>query len=249
MRCAFRRQIFRQSLPLAAGHEHIEDSVEVFALVDRPPPSAAPGRRNERSDQHSLGVAQVTRITKAAAAIGKAMFGHENATPLQRAVDRITALLGRPRFIGVLTVIAASWISLNLLAAALGYRPIDPPPFSWLGGAVSLVSLYMVILILATQQREYQLAQLREQLTLELAILSEQKTAKVIQLLEESRRDNPLIRDRVDQEAEAMAQPADPQSVLVRPPITTRDDDSALCALRVLINTFADGRGSVILAC
>jgi uncharacterized membrane protein len=69
-------------------------------------------------------------------------------------------------------------------------------------------------LILATQQREYQLAQLREQLTLELAILSEQKTAKVIQLLEESRRDNPLIRNRVDQEAEAMAQPADPQSVL-----------------------------------
>jgi uncharacterized membrane protein len=76
------------------------------------------------------------------------------------------------------------------------------------------VSLYMVVLILATQRREYQLAQLREQLTLELAILSEQKTAKVIQLLEESRRDNPLIRDRVDHEAEAMAQPADPQSVL-----------------------------------
>ena len=79
--------------------------------------------------------------------------------------------------------------------------------------------------------------------------MSEQKTAKVIQLLEESRRDNPLIRDRVDQEAEAMAQPADPQSVLVRPPITTRDDDSALCALRVSINTLDDGRGSMILAC
>jgi uncharacterized membrane protein len=92
--------------------------------------------------------------------------------------------------------------------------PYRSTPFSWLGGAVSLVSLYMVILILATQQREYQLAQLREQLTLELAILSEQKTAKVIQLLEESRRDNPLIRNRVDQEAEAMALPADPQSVL-----------------------------------
>ena len=44
--------------------------------------------------------------------------------------------------------------------------------------------------------------------------MSEQKTAKVIQLLEESRRDNPLIHDRVDQEAEAMAQPTDPQSVL-----------------------------------
>ncbi len=75
-------------------------------------------------------------------------------------------------------------------------------------------SLYTVVLILATQRPEYQLAQLREQLTLELASLSEQETAKVIQLLEESRRDNPLIRDRVDQEAEAIAQPAHPQWVL-----------------------------------
>jgi uncharacterized membrane protein len=139
---------------------------------------------------------------------------HQNATPLQRAVDRITAFVGRPRFIGVLTLLAAGWISLNLLADAFGYRPIDPPPFAGLGGAVSLISLYIVVLILATQRREYQLAQLREQLTLELAVLNEQKTAKVIQLLEESRRDNPLIRDRIDQEADAMAQPADPQSVL-----------------------------------
>jgi hypothetical protein len=68
----------------------------------------------------------------------------QNATPLQRAVDRITALLGRPRFIGVLTALAAGGISLNVLAAALGYRPIDPPPFSGLGGAVSLVSFYLV---------------------------------------------------------------------------------------------------------
>ncbi|WP_051335335.1 DUF1003 domain-containing protein [Methylocapsa acidiphila] len=139
---------------------------------------------------------------------------HQNTTPLQRTVDRMTALVGRPQFIGVLTAIAAGWVSLNLFAAALGFRPIDPPPFSGLASAVSLVSLYIVVLILATQRREYQLAQLREQLTLELAILSEQKTAKVIQLLEESRRDNPLIRDRVDQEADAMAQPADAQSVL-----------------------------------
>jgi uncharacterized membrane protein len=107
-----------------------------------------------------------------------------------------------------------AWISLNLLAPALGYRPIDLPPFSWLASAVSLVSLYTVVLILATQRREDQLGRRRELLILELAILSEQKTAKVIELLEEVRRDNPFIRDRVDQEAEVMAQPADPKSVL-----------------------------------
>jgi uncharacterized membrane protein len=139
---------------------------------------------------------------------------NDNATPMQRAADRMTSLLGRPSFIGALTVIVAVWVSVNLLAAALGYRAIDPPPFPWMGGAISLVSLYMVVLILATQQRDDQLAQRRELLLLELAILGEQKTAKVIQLLEENRRDNPLIRDRVDQEADAMAQPADPQTVL-----------------------------------
>src|ERR1700732_1321592 len=98
---------------------------------------------------------------------------HQNATPLQRAVDHVTSLLGRPPFIGVPSAIAAAWISLNLFVAALGYRPIDPPPFSGLGSAVSLVSLYIVVVILATQRREYKLAQLREQLTLELAILSD----------------------------------------------------------------------------
>ena len=51
-------------------------------------------------------------------------------------------------------------------------------------------------------------------MTLELAILSEQKTAKIIALLEEERRDNPNLRNRVDEQAAAMAIAADPQAVL-----------------------------------
>ena len=133
---------------------------------------------------------------------------------MQRGVDRLTSLLGRPIFIGVLTLFIVGWIGSNLIVGALGLRPIDPPPFVWLLGAISLVSLYVVILVLATQRREDELTQRRDQLSLELAILSEQKATKVIQLLEEARRDNPLIRDRVDQEAEEMAQPSDPQTVL-----------------------------------
>jgi uncharacterized membrane protein len=43
--------------------------------------------------------------------------------------------------------------------------------------------------------------------------LSEQKTTKVIALLEELRRDSPLVRNRVDEQADIMARPADPQSV------------------------------------
>jgi len=157
----------------------------------------------------------------------------QNATPLQRAVDRMTTRLGRPGFIGVLTAVVVLWVVGNLLAAALGHRPIDPPPFSGLAGAVSLASLYMVVLILATQRREDQLAQHREQLLLELALLSEQKTAKVIELLEEFRRDNPHIHDRIDQQADAMAQPADPQQVL--------DAIKEIRAEAALVSEAADG--------
>lgn len=140
---------------------------------------------------------------------------HRNATKIQRSIDQMTAFFGRPRFIGVMSLMVGLWLALNLGLGALGYTPFDPPPFGWLASVVSLVSLYLVVLVLATQRREDQLAQLREQLTLELAILSEQKTAKIIGLLEELRRDHPQIHDRVDEEADNMAQPADPQSVMV----------------------------------
>ncbi len=137
---------------------------------------------------------------------------HETASLLRRVIEHTTALIARPRFAGVLTVIATGWIGFNLLLMALNRHPLDPPPFIALASAASLLSLYVAILILATQRREYQLARSREQLTLELALLGEQKTTKVIQLLEEARRDNPFLRDRVDHQAEAMARSSDTDS-------------------------------------
>ena len=139
---------------------------------------------------------------------------HRGATALERSAERMTRFLGRPRFIGLLTVLVGGWIVANLLVQRLGYRAFDPPPFAWLEVVVSLVSLYMVVLVLTTQRRDDQLAQHREQLTLELAILGEAKTAKIIELLEAMRRDSPHQTDRPDAEAAAMAAPADPQSVL-----------------------------------
>ena len=139
---------------------------------------------------------------------------HQAALPLQRVVDHLTALVGQPRFIGVLTCVSMLWLGANLLALWLGAPVPDPPPFLWFDGMVSLAALYIALLILATQRRADQLAQHREQLTLELAILSEQKTAKVIDLVEEMRRATPNLRNRIDREAAAMAVPADPQLVL-----------------------------------
>jgi uncharacterized membrane protein len=72
----------------------------------------------------------------------------------------------------------------------------------------------MTILSLSTQRRDDQLVSYRDQLMLELAILSEQKAAKIIELLEELRRDDPNIHNRLDQEAETLSMPAEPQAIL-----------------------------------
>ena len=139
---------------------------------------------------------------------------HASATNHQRIVDRITTLLGSASFIGALTVFVVGWVVLNGLAAFIGDRALDPPPFAWMGSAASLASLYLVILILTTQKGDDRLTQRRELLNLELTILSEQKIAKVVALLEELRRDSPHLDDRVDDLAKAMSRPADPQSVI-----------------------------------
>jgi uncharacterized membrane protein len=106
------------------------------------------------------------------------------------------------------------WIAANLAAPGFGFRPLDPAPFPWLQGAASTGALLMAALILATQRREDQLATHSAQLILELTVLNDQKASKIIELLEEYRRDNPGVANRVDDQAIAMSTPSDPQAVL-----------------------------------
>jgi uncharacterized membrane protein len=138
---------------------------------------------------------------------------HREATPLERLVDRGTGLFGRPAFLGTLTLLVLLWIGGNLILLWNGRAVLDSAPFPWLQGVLTLMALYMGALILMTQKRADRLAAHRAQMILHFGILSEQKEAKIIALLEELRRDSPEVRDRVDVEAKAMATPADPQVV------------------------------------
>ena len=118
---------------------------------------------------------------------------------------------GLSRIVGL---IVALWIGANFIAGRLGVEAIDPPPFAWLEVTATLFSLILVVLLLVAQKHEDELNAHRDTLTLELAILTEHKIAKVIQLLEELRRDSPHVQDRDDLQAEQMAEPADAGSVL-----------------------------------
>src|ERR1700682_2038777 len=82
MRGAFRRQIFRQRLPLAARREHIEDRVQNLADVHLAPTPTVFGRWYRRFDQRPLAVAQIAWVAQAVAVGSTAMFRLPHSAPL-----------------------------------------------------------------------------------------------------------------------------------------------------------------------
>jgi uncharacterized membrane protein len=139
---------------------------------------------------------------------------HEKSTTAERAIDRATALIGRPSSIAFLILGVLLWAMWANIHSRLGIGPFDAPPFPWLQDILTLAGVLMGVLILTTQRRADRLASLREQMTLELASLTEKKVAKIIALIEELRRDSPQLVDRVDDEAREMAARADPHAML-----------------------------------
>jgi uncharacterized membrane protein len=166
------------------------------------------------TDNHFSAPSVPDHVDEAVRSVSQLHSDHHGRTSgPQRAVNRITAIMARPFFIALVGFGVAGWIGANLIAIGLGLRAIDPPAFPWLQGAENLFSMFLVILVLVAQKHEDELNAHRDTLTLELAILSEHKIAKVIQLLEELRRDSPQVHDRVDRQAEQMAEPVDAGSV------------------------------------
>jgi len=139
---------------------------------------------------------------------------HRKSTLAERIVDRVTTAVGRPVFLLLLMAAAAFWIAANEFVSLDGGKAPDAPPFSGLELGISLLAMVISVMILISQSRADRFANLREQMTLEATLLTEQKTRKIIELLEELRRDSPGVRDREDVEATQMAAKADPHEVL-----------------------------------
>lgn len=131
----------------------------------------------------------------------------------QRVVEAATTSFGRPAFLYISSLLVALWLIPNALPD-LGLPQFDPPPFDLLQLALGIIALPMTVTVLIKQNRQEKLAEQRAQLSLQLNLLSEQKIAKLIALLEELRRDLPNVQNRYDAEAEVMKQAADPNVVI-----------------------------------
>ncbi len=140
--------------------------------------------------------------------------GERDLSAHQRVVESGTALLGRPASVYLILLLVSAWMAGNTLGLRAGAQVPDPPPFVWLQGLVGLSALLTATMVLATQNRQAKLIERRMHLDLQVNLLTEQKTAKLIELLEELRRDLPNVKNRRDSEAEVMQHSAEPLKVI-----------------------------------
>jgi uncharacterized membrane protein len=138
----------------------------------------------------------------------------QKISPSQRLLERISDFIGRPIFLGFILLFVALWVLVNVALKDFGINQFDPPPFSWLQGLLGLGALLTATIVLSKQNRVAKMAEQREHLDLKVTLLTEQKTAKLIDLLEELRRDLPNVKDRHDPHAAELQKPMDASGVL-----------------------------------
>ncbi len=101
---------------------------------------------------------------------------HTNTTLIERTLERTKMRASAPVFVFFAIAFVGMWIDINTVLRNFAWdRPhlhtLSLPSLPW--------HFFVTILILATQRRADALAGHREQLILQLAFVSEQKTAKL----------------------------------------------------------------------
>lgn len=133
----------------------------------------------------------------------------------QRRLGSVADIAGRPAYLLFLCALVVLWIAANEFGPRIGWAsPLDPPPFVWLQGFLTLAGVLTTTVVLIAQNRHARLDSQRGHLGLQLTLLTEQKVTKLIHLLEELRRDLPMVADRHDSEAVALQQRTDTAQVL-----------------------------------
>lgn len=170
-----------------------------------PPVAPSEAGRDSESDQVSQNIAAVLEFYSRE---------EQRISASQRLLERISNFIGRPAFLGSTLLFVLVWGLVNILLPRFGLAQFDPEPYHWLQGITGLCALLATGVVLGKQNRLDKLAEQRAHLDLKVMLLTEQKAAKLIELLEELRRDLPNVRNRDDSNAAALTQSMSPDLVL-----------------------------------
>ena len=143
---------------------------------DETAPQTVPARSSltgERRVRRSAGINTVFRAIKAEHA--------SNRSRMEVLADRMIGIASATLFLVIHAFIFIGWIFWNLPIS--GLPKFDPFPFGLLTMIVSLEAIFLSIFVLMTQGRESAIAELREELTLQVNLRMEEEITKTLHLV------------------------------------------------------------------
>jgi uncharacterized membrane protein len=140
--------------------------------------SQRPGQTSSAPDAHGLPSLARRNIVAVAKLAEKR---RRQRSPLDVAIDAITAFCGSVAFIWIHLTWYGGWILFNLLGPPAAR--FDPFPFNFLTLTVSLEAIFLSAFILITQNRQARLADLRANLDLQVNLLGEEENTKMLRIL------------------------------------------------------------------
>lgn len=106
----------------------------------------------------------------------------EKRTRAEKMADFMTGLFGSIPFLLLNVVWFVVWFVLNLNVIP-GIKPFDPFPFGLLTMIVSLEAIVLAIFVLISQNRSSKIADLREEIDLQVDMLTERELTKLMHLV------------------------------------------------------------------
>jgi uncharacterized membrane protein len=102
-------------------------------------------------------------------------------TRMERIADIMSRVASSPLFLAAHALWFTTWILWN--TGLFSVAPFDPFPFGLLTMIVSLEAIFLTIFVLMAQSRESAIAELREELTLQVTLRMEAEVTKTLQLV------------------------------------------------------------------
>jgi len=123
------------------------------------------------------------------------------STATERISERIGQFAGTLPFVAVQVVIVVAWVAINVTREGF-----DPYPFPLLAGLLAFEAVTLTAFVLIRQNRMSHRADRRNHLALQINLLSEQETTKIIQMLGRMSRQLGIEDAVTDQESRAMSE-------------------------------------------
>lgn len=105
----------------------------------------------------------------------------ESRSRVGRIADWCTSVFGTVPFLGAHIGLFTVWIFWN--SNVIGVSPIDPYPFNFLTTVVSLEAIILSIVVLMSQNRAERIANIRDEIDLQVNIQSEREITKILEML------------------------------------------------------------------